>query len=108
MVAVRSAGWMGWPGAAVNLLACLPCALMPDGGGARAPSDAPTVADSPPASAGPGALYYVAANEPGASDANNGLHPTHQGGGVRPQASWRRRGSLVATPELAPKEERNA
>ncbi len=25
-------------------------------------------------------VYYVAANEPGASDSNNGLYPTHQGG----------------------------
>lgn len=62
----------------------------------------------PSASAGPGALYYETANEPGASDANNGVHPTHQGGEVRPKTSWRRRGSLVATPEPLPKEERNA
>ena len=31
-------------------------------------------------SAAGGAIYYVAANEPGASDSNNGLYPTHQGG----------------------------
>ncbi|MFQ5858233.1 MAG: right-handed parallel beta-helix repeat-containing protein, partial [Anaerolineae bacterium] len=27
-----------------------------------------------------GTVYYVAANEPGANDSNNGLYPTHQGG----------------------------
>lgn len=27
-----------------------------------------------------GRVYYVAVNEPGASDSNNGLHPTYQGG----------------------------
>ena len=38
----------------------------------------PTSANiSPPAS---GKVYYVAVNEPGASDTNNGLFPTHQGG----------------------------
>ena len=27
-----------------------------------------------------GSVYYVAVNEPGASDSNNGLYPTYQGG----------------------------
>jgi len=62
------------------LLACLPAGLIPDGGGAPATPVAPTVEGSSPASAGPGAVYYVAANEPGASDASNGLHPSYQGG----------------------------
>ena len=37
---------------------------------------APTIAPSDSA----GTVYYVAANEPGASDSSNGLYPTHQGG----------------------------
>jgi hypothetical protein len=47
-----------------------------------APKTIPTQAEpSPPASSSPtGQVYYVAANEPGASDDNNGLYPTHQGG----------------------------
>jgi len=62
------------------LLACLPAGLIPDGGGAPATPLAPTVDISAVASAPPGTVYYVATNEPGASDDNNGLYPSYQGG----------------------------
>jgi hypothetical protein len=52
-----------------------------------APVQSPVMATSPaetPAQATPpsptGRVYYVAANEPDASDSNNGLYPTYQGG----------------------------
>ena len=64
----------------VLLLACLPAGLIPGEGGAPVTPATPTVDTSAVASAGPGAVYYVAANEPGASDVNNGLQPTYQGG----------------------------
>ncbi len=52
------------------------------------PSAAPTgtlpesdhAAPATPKSTPAGIVYYVAVNEPGASDANNGLYPTYQGG----------------------------
>ena len=41
----------------------------------------PSVTDTfSPTPIAAGEVYYVAADEPGASDSNNGLYPTHQGG----------------------------
>jgi hypothetical protein len=46
------------------------------------PEATPTRPESPPTASSPstGQVYYVAANEPGASEDNNGLYPTYQGG----------------------------
>ena len=47
-----------------------------------APKATPTQAETPPTASSPPTVqvYYVAANEPGASDDNNGLYPTYQDG----------------------------
>ncbi|TEU14131.1 MAG: hypothetical protein E3J21_16780 [Anaerolineales bacterium] len=47
-----------------------------------APKTTPTRPELPPTASSPptGQVYYVAANEPGASDDNNGLYHTYQGG----------------------------
>jgi len=46
------------------------------------PKATPTQPEAPPTASSPSTVqvYYVAANEPGASDDNNGLYSTYQGG----------------------------
>jgi hypothetical protein len=49
-------------------------------GPANTESQIPSIVLSPPTNGTSGTVYYVATGEPGASDDNNGLYPTHQDG----------------------------
>lgn len=71
--------------AVVILLVGFFVAFSPERSGEKSsPSFSPLASSYTTAAAGDhapaGVAYYVAVNEPDASDSNNGLYPTHQGG----------------------------
>lgn len=95
---LRYQSQLAWVLLAILLLGCSANQTTSDDRG-LIPAPRPTVSATlfPPREEATGTVYYVAVNEPGASDENNGLYPSHRGEADGPWATLQHAaGKMVA------------